>query len=250
MSSDSFRRRSISKQRGAAMSSRLMPPNVGATPSTMRTISSTSVVFRHSGKASTPAELLEEHRLALHHRHRGLGADVAQPEHGGAVGDDRDRVALDRQRPRGLGVVVDRGRHARDAGRVGHREVVAGLDRDLAVDLDLAALVHQERAVRDARDLHALERPHRVDDALAVRRVDAGHGHVARDAALVDAHEVDRAEDRALVTDRVRHRGERARQLAQLDAHGEGVGGRGLEPRRRLQAGHASNRVTGARLSA
>ncbi len=58
MSSDSFSRRSISKQRGAAMSSRLMPPNVGATPSTMRTISSTSVVLRHSGKASTPASSL------------------------------------------------------------------------------------------------------------------------------------------------------------------------------------------------
>ena len=138
-------------------------------------------------------------------------------------------------------------RDARHAGRVGHREVVAGLDRDLAVDLDLAALVHQERAVRDARDLHALERLHRVDDALAVGGVDAGHGHVARDAALVDAHEVDRAEDRALVTDRGRHRGERARQLTQLDAHGEGVGGRGLEPRRRLQAGHGVDRVTGAR---
>ena len=53
-------------------------------------------------------ELLEEHRLALHHRHRGLGADVAEAEHGGAVGDDRDRVALDRQRPGRLGVVVDR----------------------------------------------------------------------------------------------------------------------------------------------
>ena len=44
-------------------------------------------------------ELLEQHRLALHHRHRGRRADVAEPEHGGAVGDDRDRVALDRQRP-------------------------------------------------------------------------------------------------------------------------------------------------------
>ena len=48
-------------------------------------------------------------------------------------------------------------------------------------------------------DRDALERADRVDDALAVRGVDAGDGHVARDAALVDAHEVDRAEDRALV---------------------------------------------------
>ena len=195
-------------------------------------------------------ELLEQHRLALHHRHRRLGPDVPEPEHRAAVGHDRDGVALDRQRPGRLGVLVDRRGHARDARRIGHREVVAGLDRDLADDLDLAALVHQERAVGDAGDRDALERPHRVDDALAVGGVDARHGDVARDAALVDADEVDRAEDRALGADRARHRGERARQLAQLDAHGEGVGGRGLEPRRRLQAGHAPDGVTGARSSA
>ena len=108
MSSDSFSRRSISKQRGAAMSSRLMPPNVGATPSTMRDdlVDVGGVQAQREGVDA--GELLEEHRLALHHRHRGLGADVAQPEHGGAVGDDRDRVALDRQRPGRLGVVVDR----------------------------------------------------------------------------------------------------------------------------------------------
>ena len=36
------------------------------------------------------AELLEQHGLALHHGQRGLRADVAEPEHGGAVADDRD----------------------------------------------------------------------------------------------------------------------------------------------------------------
>ncbi len=41
-------------------------------------------------------ELLEQAALALHHRHRRERPDVAEPEHGGAVGDDRDRVALDR----------------------------------------------------------------------------------------------------------------------------------------------------------
>ena len=44
-------------------------------------------------------ELLEQQRLALHHRHRRLRADVAEAEHGRAVGDDGDGVALDRQRP-------------------------------------------------------------------------------------------------------------------------------------------------------
>src|SRR5205085_416123 len=36
------------------------------------------------------AELLEEHALALHDRHRRLRADVAEAEDGRAVGDHRD----------------------------------------------------------------------------------------------------------------------------------------------------------------
>ena len=42
-------------------------------------------------------EPLEQRRLALHHRQRRLRTDVAQPQHGRAVGDHRDAVALDRQ---------------------------------------------------------------------------------------------------------------------------------------------------------
>ena len=38
-------------------------------------------------------ELLEEVRLALHHRLAGERADVAEAEHRGAVGDDGDEVA-------------------------------------------------------------------------------------------------------------------------------------------------------------
>ena len=59
ISSSSRSRRSISKQRGAAMSSRFTPPNVGATIFTKWTISSTSWVFTHSGNASTPANSLK-----------------------------------------------------------------------------------------------------------------------------------------------------------------------------------------------
>ena len=58
--SRSFRRRSsTSKQRGAAMSSRLIPPNTGATSLTVSTILSTSFVARQRGKASTPANSLK-----------------------------------------------------------------------------------------------------------------------------------------------------------------------------------------------
>ena len=102
-------------------------------------------------------ELLEEHRLALHDRHGRLRADVAEAEHGGAVGDDGDRVALDRVLEGLVAVLGDRHADARDAGRVGHREVVAGLERLLVVLLDLAAEVQQEGAVGGVDDPHAVE---------------------------------------------------------------------------------------------
>ncbi len=48
-------RSSISKQRGAEMSSRLMPPKTGAMALTVAMICSVSVVSRQSGKASISA---------------------------------------------------------------------------------------------------------------------------------------------------------------------------------------------------
>ena len=95
MSRRSLSRSSISKQAGAAMSSRLMPPNTGAMRTTVSTISSGVVTSRQIGKASTPGEVLEQQRLALHHRQGAGRADVAQAEHRGAVGDDGDGVLLD-----------------------------------------------------------------------------------------------------------------------------------------------------------
>ena len=44
------------------------------------------------GERVDAAEGLEQDALALHHRHPGLGADVPQAQHGGAVGDDRHQV--------------------------------------------------------------------------------------------------------------------------------------------------------------
>ena len=92
MSRRSCSRRSISKQRGAVMSSRLMPPKRRRQPRDglddlvdVRGVQAD----RHRVDA---AELLEQHRLALHHRQRGRGPDVAEPEHRGAVGDDGDDV--------------------------------------------------------------------------------------------------------------------------------------------------------------
>ena len=63
MSRLSRSRRSISKQRGAAMSSRLMPPNPGAIISTALTISSVSWLARQIGQASMLANRLNSAAL-------------------------------------------------------------------------------------------------------------------------------------------------------------------------------------------
>ena len=63
MSSRSRSRRSTSKQRGAPMSSRLMPPKAGAMICTVLTISSGSWVSRQTGQASMPANRLNSAAL-------------------------------------------------------------------------------------------------------------------------------------------------------------------------------------------
>ena len=68
-------------------------------------------------------ELLEEVPLAFHHRLAGERADVAEAEHGGAVGDDGDEVALGRVLVGELGIALDLEAGLGDAGRVGEREV-------------------------------------------------------------------------------------------------------------------------------
>ncbi len=83
-------------------------------------------------------ELLEQHALAFHHRLARQRPDVAQAEHGGAVGDHRDQVAA-RGVAEGIRRVGDdlfaRRCHA---GRIGEcqvalvDELLGGGDRDLA----------------------------------------------------------------------------------------------------------------------
>ena len=68
-------------------------------------ISSVSFVSRQSGQASMPANSLKSIALPSITGMAACGADVAQAEHGGAVGDDRDRVLLDRERAHLVGIV-------------------------------------------------------------------------------------------------------------------------------------------------
>ena len=91
-------------------------------------------------------ELLEQHRLAFHHRLGRQRADVAQAQHRGAVGDHRHQVAA-RRVAEGIGGVGDDLLARRcDAGRIGQRQVVlvdhllGRLHRDLAGDRKLVVL--------------------------------------------------------------------------------------------------------------
>ncbi len=139
-------------------------------------------------------ELLEQDRLPLHHRHRRLRADVAEPEHRGAVRDDRDGVPLDREVPGRLAILGDRGADPGDARGVGHREVVARLERHLRGHLDLAAEMHQERAIGDALDLDPVDLADGGDDPLEVLGARSIDGDVAHLGVPLDADEIDRTE--------------------------------------------------------
>ena len=190
-------------------------------------------------------ELLEEHRLALHHRHRRLGADVAESEHRGAVGDHGDGVRLDRV-VEGLGLVLgDVLADAGDARRVGHREVVAGLQRVLVVLLDLALLVHLEGAVGEAEYARAARRPDRAQDLLPLLRAVGVDRELANPLALGPGagNQVDRLQRATGLSDLRSELAERLLARIELDADGDAVLGGGSHRRRQDTRG----RISGSR---
>src|SRR4029077_1631034 len=79
-------------------------------------------------------ELLEQAALTFHHRLAGGRPDIAEAEHGRAVGDYRNQVGTRGQRGRFLRVILDGEARIGDAGRIGEREV---------------SLVHQSLGRRD-----------------------------------------------------------------------------------------------------
>ena len=148
MSSSSRSRCSMMKHSGALMSSRLMPPQPLPSSLTqlMNLVGVLGVDLEIDG--IDVGEALEQHRLAFHHRLGGERAAVAEPQDGGAVGDDGDEIALG-------GVVVglalvlgDRQHRHRDAGRIGERQVALGRHRLGGDDFELAGpalAVEQQR---------------------------------------------------------------------------------------------------------
>src|SRR5213596_1295982 len=136
-------------------------------------------------------ELLEQHRLAFHHRERRLRPNIAQAEHRRTVGDHGDHVLLDRQRERARSIVADRQADPGDPRRVHHREVVTGADRHFVVHLDLSPAVHQEGPVGDVADADAGDVAEPGDDLLGVDAVASLDGDVALRPVARGLDEVD-----------------------------------------------------------
>ena len=208
MSSSARSRRSISKQRGAAMSSRLMPPNVGAAAFTNATISSTSVVSMQSGKASTPANSLNS--IALPSITGIAASGPMSPRPSTAVPSETTATVLPLMvsAQAALGSSWIAMRDARDARRVGHREVVAGLERHLRRGprscRPCASGTCGRRRCRRARR-RARGPPRRRASPCSESTQATVTSRTTR--AALDAHEVDRAEDRVrLARSRARRR--------------------------------------------
>ena len=83
------------------------------------------------------AKGLEEHALALHHRHAGLWADVPKTQHGAAVGDDGAEVVAAGQLIALAHILLDLQTGLGHAGGVGQGQVLLALHRHRGDDFDL-----------------------------------------------------------------------------------------------------------------
>ena len=90
------------------------------------------------GEGVHVAEGLEQSAFAFHHGHTGFGPDVAQAQHGGAVGDDGHQVVAAGEGERFIVVLLNFQAGLRHAGRVGNGQIVLVLDGNAGHDLDLA----------------------------------------------------------------------------------------------------------------
>jgi hypothetical protein len=173
-------------------------------------------------------EFFEQHRLALHHGQCRLGSDVPEPEYRGAVADDGDAVALDREVPDLVRIPRDGMRDACDTRRVDHREVVPRLQRQTRAHLELAPEVGEEDTVGDLDHLDAVDRPDGGDDLVKMLLVVSQDVDIADLRRTLDPDEVDRAEQAAGLADRRGQAGEGPGNV--LDAHAD----RGAERCRRM----------------
>ena len=92
-----------------------------------------------------PAKLLEENSLSFHDRHGGMGADVAQAQNRGTVGDHRDGVRLHRIGIGGFPVLCDYLAGLCHARCIGQCQILSGPDRHLGNSFQFSVQLFMKR---------------------------------------------------------------------------------------------------------
>ncbi len=180
-------------------------------------------------KCVNAAELLEQQRLALHHRKRSRSAEISEAEDRRAVADDCDRVALDREIPGVRFVVPDVRRDASHARRVCLRELQLGLQLELGLHADLAAHVQAERLVDNQQHLGTVHITRCFNNALLVHNVGAVDSEIAHPAAAGLFNDVDLAHQTARAAQRADHFVDQPDAAEALDAQRDCVAGGRVE---------------------
>ncbi len=206
------------------MSSRLMPAKTGAIAWTIRTISIGVLRIQADGERVDVGEPLEQCGLAFHDRQCRQRSQVAEPEHSGAIGDDGDGVALDRQPTRVLGVLGNGQAHASNAGGIDQGEIVAITDWHLRANLELATEVHEEGAVADVADRHALDRPQRLSELVRMRCRRRCARDVDADAVVPGAGHIQRSDQPAGLFHGCRQLANRRATGGNLEPDGDRIG--------------------------
>ena len=226
MSSDARNRRSTSKQRGAAMSSRLMPPKPGAIASTAATIASGSFVARQIGQASMPPNSLKSSALPSI---TGIAA-------AGPMSPSPSTALPSVTTATVLRLIVRFQTLSGSAAIASHTRATPGvyaIERSSRVFTGVFALmwILPPRCIRNVRsdtllDVDARHLARGADDRVGMDTVRGENVDVAHLAAGLDPHEVDRVEQAACVGDRPREVGEAPRPVVEADAHREAERGR------------------------
>ena len=178
----------------------------GRWPRTISTISSVSWVSRQTGQASTPANRLNSAALPSITGSDAAGPDVAQAEHGRAVGDHGDRVALDGQPAGVVGVLRDRQADPGHAGGVGAGQVVAVRSGTFGVTSILPPRCSRKVRSLTLRTVTPGDPGERLGDLVGVVDVGGVAGDVDDDPVRVGLDHVQRGHD---ATGRADRRGQR-----------------------------------------
>src|SRR5699024_514020 len=102
------------------------------------------------------SELLEQHHLAFHHRHRGLRTNISQTKHSGTIRNDSNSVAFNRQLPSTAVVFSNRLADPGHTWRISLGKISMVADINLRGGFYLAALMHMKGPIRQTQHCKAI----------------------------------------------------------------------------------------------